>query len=46
VGQNVDGKAEGLGIRVFGAFSQQEEGYQVLKELLQSITFIAPTPEP
>ncbi len=44
--QNKDGEAEGLGIRVFGAFSQQEEGYQALKELLQSITYIAPTPEP
>lgn len=46
VGQNIDGEGEGLVIRVFGAFSQQEEGYQVLKELLQSITFFAPTPEP
>ncbi len=46
VGQNIDGEGDGLVIRVFGAFSQQEEGYQVLKELLQSITYIAPTPEP
>lgn len=46
VGPNMDGEVEGLVILVYGAFSQQEEGYLVAKELLRSITYIAPTPEP
>lgn len=41
-GKVVNKAGNGLFFDVLGNFSQQEEGYRLLKELLQTVSFVAP----